>query len=343
MTTDPLPDITEGMAALRRDHPWPQLPLGVDPFYLSLDGGGRSLITDLIREHEITLMLEVGCFLCGSTRQWLDASPTLQIIGVDPWDGNWSMYVRQRTAEGSPMMDTLENPDEIANTIQRHGNFTLALNNIRDERDRFIPVRQRSPEALRYLKKRQILPELIYIDAFKSDEDLWVAHEVFPRSILCGDDWTWRDEDGRYLMRDHVEAFAAEKDFDVRAEGATWLITPRAQEGVPVRPRKPLAWDAETAQRLVTDLDPEALDLLRVVAVATREGAVTTFDDASRRLGRDQPALLQAIQRINDAAASLDRKQVLGLGGAEGGGWESVGPRPFFMATGLADLLHAQG
>jgi hypothetical protein len=343
MTTDPLPNITEGMAALRRDNPWPDLPVGVDPFYLSLDGGGRSLITDLIREHEITLMLEVGCFLCGSTRQWLNASPTLQIVGVDPWDGNWSVYVRLRSAEGSTMMDTLENPEEIANTIQRHGNFALAMNNIRDERERFTPVRQRSPEALRYLKRRQILPELIYIDALKSDEDLWVAHEVFPRSILCGDDWTWRDEDGRYLMRDHVQAFAAEKDFDVRAEGATWLITPRAQQGVPVRPRKRQAWDAESAERLVAELDADALELVRVVAAAIREGTVVTFDDVSRRLGCDRPALLHAIQRLNDAAKSLDRKQVLGLGGPEGDGWESVGPRPFSMASGLADLLPAQG
>ena len=59
MTDDELPKVTVGMPALRRDNPWPELPEDVEPFYLSLDGGGRSLITDLIRDHGVTLMLEV--------------------------------------------------------------------------------------------------------------------------------------------------------------------------------------------------------------------------------------------------------------------------------------------
>ena len=104
-----LPEIIAGMDALRRDNPWPELPAGVEPFYLSLDAGGRHLVIDVIREHGVTLMLEIGCFLCGSTRQWLDSSPDLEVIGVDPWDGNWSTYVRKKTEEGNPIF-TAEDP-----------------------------------------------------------------------------------------------------------------------------------------------------------------------------------------------------------------------------------------
>ena len=333
----PLPNVTVGLDALRRDNPWPDLPVHVEPFYLSLDGGGRNLITDLIREREITLMLEVGCFLCGSTRQWLDASPDLEVIGVDPWDGNWSLYVRERFSQGNRMMNSLDDPSAIADTIQRYGNYCLALNNIRDERNRFIPVRQRSPEALHYLKRRSIQPQLIYIDALKSDEDLWVAHELFPRAILCGDDWTWRDDDGRYRMREHVQAFAAEKDFDVRAEDATWLVTPRR----PVRPApvEPRAWDADAAALLMAELDDVALELLRAVAAAERAGAELTFDAATRDLASAPDALLLATQRVNEATASTGRVQVLELGGTGGDGWDGIGHRPYVLAAGLAALV----
>ena len=126
-----LPDITAGMDALRRDNPWPELPAEVEPFYLSLDAGGRHLVGDIIREHGVTLMLEIGCFLCGSTRQWLDSSPDLVVIGVDPWDGNWASYIRKKTAEDHPIFAALD--DATADTIQRYGNYCLALNNIRDE------------------------------------------------------------------------------------------------------------------------------------------------------------------------------------------------------------------
>ena len=326
-----LPEIIAGMDALRRDNPWPELPAGIEPFYLSLDDGGRHLVIDVIREHGITLMLEIGCFLCGSTRQWLDASPDLEVIGVDPWDGNWSSYVRKKSEEGHPIFAALE--DTLADTIQRYGNYCLALNNIRDHRDRFIPVRQRSPEALHYLRRRGIRPQLIYIDAFKSDEDLWVAHDLFPRSILCGDDWNWSDENGRFRMREHVERFAAEKGFVVEAEGATWLLP---TGGPP--PSTLASWDAAAARALVTEVDDTARGLLRLVATAAAAEESVTFDEAGRRLDLGAAALLLATRRIVEAGAGADRPQAIGLGGS-GNGSDDIGSRPWILAEGLAALL----
>ncbi len=327
-----LPEIIGGMDALRRDHPWPELPAGVEPFYLSLDAGGRHLVIDVIREHGITLMLEIGCFLCGSTRQWLESSPDLEVIGVDPWDGNWSTYVRNKTEEGHPVFAALE--DTLADTIQRYGNYCLALNNIRDERERFIPVRQRSPEALHYLRRRGIQPQLIYIDAFKSDDDLWVAHDLFPRSILCGDDWNWPDEDGRFRMREHVERFADEKGFTIEAQEATWLLP----TGRPPPPR-PASWDAAAARALVKEIDGAARALLRVVATAAAAERSVTVDEAGSQLGRGADELLLATRRINEASAGADRPQALGLGGSGSDEWHSIGPLPFVLAKGLAPLL----
>ncbi len=326
-----LPEIIAGMDALRRDNPWPELPAGVEPFYLSLDGGGRHLVINLIREHGVTLMLEIGCFFCGSARQWLDSSPDLEVIGVDPWDFNFSTYVRQKAEEGHPSFAALEDPFALADTIQRYGNYCLALNNIRDERDRFIPVRQRSPEALHYLQRRGIQPQLIYIDALKSDEDLWVAHDLFPRSILCGDDWNWPDENGRFRMREHVEHFADEKSFTIEAVGQTWIL----HTGRPPPPRRPPPWDAAAARALVKEIDSTARALLRVVATAATAEASITFDEADRQLGRGAEELMLATRRINEASAGADRPVALGLGGSG----SDIGSRPYVLAEGLAPLL----
>ena len=141
----------DGFGGSAARQPVPELPRNVEPFYLSLDGGGRHLITDLIRSRRINLMVEIGCYVCGSARQWLDAHDQLIVVGVDGWGGNWSLSVRNLAAAGNSMLDVLDDPEQTAQLIQRYGNYWVALNNIRDLRSRFIPVRQRSPEAFRYL------------------------------------------------------------------------------------------------------------------------------------------------------------------------------------------------
>jgi hypothetical protein len=327
-----LPEIADSIEALRRDNPWPELPSGVEPFYLSLDAGGRHLVTDAIREHGVQLMVEIGCFLCGSTRQWLDSSPDLVVIGVDPWDGNWSTYVRKHTEEGNPIFAALNDPIALADTIQRHGNYCVALNNIRDHRDRFIPIRRRSPKALQYLRSRRIQPQLIYIDALKSDEDLWAAHDLFPQAILCGDDWNWTDEDGRFRMREHVERFADEKGLTIEAEGATWLLPAGSL---------PELWNADSARALVEEMDGSARALLRVVATAVAAGKSVTFDDAARELNCGTEELLLAIRHINESSAAAGRPPALGLDGSAAGGPDSIGTMPYVVADGLAELVRS--
>jgi hypothetical protein len=220
--------VTRGLEALRRDNPWPELP-DVAPFYLSLDGGGRELVSKLLQQPGIELMVEIGCFLCGSTIQWLDANPSLTVIGIDPWDGNFGPHIRMRAAEGNRAMDTLEDPVATAEAVERYGNFVIAVNNVRGYRERFIPVRQLSPDALHYLKRRDITPDVVYIDAFKHEDDLYVADDLWPGAILCGDDWNWKDADGRLIMRENVERFAKERGFAVEADRATWVLHRRSR------------------------------------------------------------------------------------------------------------------
>ena len=223
---------TEPLKRLRRDHPWPEFDYAnVEPFYLPLDGGGqggRELIFDAIKEHNVELMIEIGCFLCGSTLQWLRASDRLTVIGADPWDGNWADYI------GDIALDPLQcrtvnhlTDEQIANAVhnlRKFGNFCVAMNNVRQYKERFIPVRQKSPDVLHHLRQRGIMPGLIYIDADKKRADLEVARALFPGAVICGDDWLWPDETGVMIMQEHVKAFAREHGYEVRSARQTWLL-----------------------------------------------------------------------------------------------------------------------
>lgn len=225
-------DVIKGLAALRRDNPWPDFPWDAEaPFHLALDAngdGGREIIVRQIRDRNIGLMVEVGCFLGGSVLHWLNAKPDLTVIGVDPWDGNWADYVAGMAKDALMAPHVLHMPDaEIARAaamLRRHGNFAVAMNNLRAFRDRFIPVRRFSPEALHYLSRRDIPVELIYIDAFKHRDDLDAAHALFPDAVLCGDDWLWPDETGALVMQNAIKAFAHDHGFEIEAKRQSWVL-----------------------------------------------------------------------------------------------------------------------
>lgn len=219
--------VIKGWGALERDNPWPEFNWNlIEPFSLSLDAGGRHLITNAIKNIPDGILVEIGVFLGGSTIQWLESSDHIRIIGIDPWDGNWAPYVSNMLANENrhKQLPKDRSIPDIIDVLKTYGNFCIALNNLRSYKGRFIPVRQRSPEALIYLKSRNIAPDIIYIDAMKTYEDLVVAHDIFPKAIICGDDWDWRNEKGEYQMQENVERFAQSNGFTIEADQATWLL-----------------------------------------------------------------------------------------------------------------------
>jgi hypothetical protein len=77
------------LETLRMMNPWPDIRgLAGQPSYVwSLDGGGRHLIVDLIRERQPKVFLEVGVFVGGSSLQWLQNSPVdMTLLAADTWD-----------------------------------------------------------------------------------------------------------------------------------------------------------------------------------------------------------------------------------------------------------------
>lgn len=205
---------------------WPDTD-GVQAWDYTLGGRGRELVDRVIHEVNAGLLLEIGCFLCASTRRWLTKHSDLKVIGVDPWDDDLIRQVGRYI--GRPNL-TRKYPERATQMkmladITNNKPFPTAMANVVEFKDRFIPFRGWSPEALRELKDAGIEPDVIYIDCDKKPDELEVSHELWPNARITGDDWHWSRTKG-YPMRQVVYAFAEKYGFSVEAEGATWILNP---------------------------------------------------------------------------------------------------------------------
>ena len=217
------------LRTLRNSNPWPDISrLDGRPSYVwSLDGGGRNLIEDLIRERQPKVFLEVGVFVGGSALQWLQNSPDdMTLIAADIWDQATENWIFQMSSELPSWIVDIEAVVALQAAIKDFGIYEVALHNLREFRDRVIPLRMSVAMLYRYLRGF-VEPDIIYIDANKERQDYTLAHETFPSSILCGDDWEWQDAEGELAVRPFVYELAEKRNCDVVAERATWVLRPR--------------------------------------------------------------------------------------------------------------------
>lgn len=209
---------------LRNNYGNPSQNHSFKPFYWCLDGGGKELIKDTIVSKNISVMLEVGVFFGGSTKQWLDASSELMVIGIDPFPklvnylkNNIHIYEKHiefKELNYKSLIEQLGKPE---------GSYFSVMSNLQEYGDRFFPIKGTSPDKLYELKNIGITPELIYIDSDKKMDELEVCHQLFPDCIISGDDWTWHKEEG-YPIRKPIEEFAQKYDYEVISSRATWLL-----------------------------------------------------------------------------------------------------------------------
>lgn len=211
-------------AALRARYPLPDIT-GIEPYYFSLDGGGRELVTDAIRTRGVRVMVEIGSFLCGSTIQWLDSDPALKVIGIDPWSANFAVILERYKDNKlfNSCFGKITDRDAFIDSVRRHGPYASAMANVSSYGDRFVPVRAQSPQVLTELADLGVAPDMIYFDSNKLMDDLQIARQLFPSACLCGDDWTWGGDQG-FPVQTAVKAFCADQRLSYRAARATWII-----------------------------------------------------------------------------------------------------------------------
>jgi len=209
---------------LRHRYPMPDVSKAKE-YYFSLDGGGRELIIEELEKKSIKLMIEIGCFLCGSTHDWLQTIDSLKVIGIDPWEIDAASILEGY--DGNPVFEPcfkkIADREEFIGSVKANGSFLSAMANIKKYSGRFYPVKEFSPEALYLLHKLGVKPDLIYIDSNKVLDDLDVCKELFPQAILCGDDWTWGAEEG-FPVKKAVTAFCERTHAKVNVKRATWVI-----------------------------------------------------------------------------------------------------------------------
>ena len=152
-------------------NPWPDIrALDGQPSYVwSLDGGGRHLIVDLIRERQPKVFLEVGVFVGGSSLQWLENSPAdMTLLAADIWDHGAEYLVFLMARKPAPWIVDMEPVWALQTPLKEHGIYKVALHNLRDFRDRVVPLRMPVVDLYGYVKTF-IEPDIIYIDAIRND------------------------------------------------------------------------------------------------------------------------------------------------------------------------------
>lgn len=210
---------------LQLEHPWPDVK-GLTAWDYTLGGGGRELVDAVILADKPKFMLEIGCFMGASAKRWLSLEPNLRMVGVDPWDEE-GLVEQVKRYVGRPNL-TRKYPDrktqlQFVRDVENQTPFKTALANLRDFKDRFVPYRGLSPDALYELKAKGFEPDIVYIDAGKNVTDLEVTHELWPGARITGDDWHWNRAHG-YPMRQVVNGFAEKHGFRVEADWATWVL-----------------------------------------------------------------------------------------------------------------------
>jgi len=200
---------------LRRRYPWPAKRPETPPCLRGWDGGGRHLIPAALGDVVRPVILEVGSFLGLSARTWLDALPDAAVVCVDPWPAGADVTTWGITdwpeLVGRPFYETF-------------------LSNCWDHRDRVIPVRGHSPEALREIAACGVRPDLVYLDGDHAYEavlaELLLCAKLFPDAVLSGDDWLWTAE--RFpprSVREAVQDYARPRGLTVTDRGNTWVLS----------------------------------------------------------------------------------------------------------------------
>lgn len=211
------------LARLGSRFPWPGSRPKVDRIEWALDAGGRGLVVDQIRTRNLKVVLEIGVFLGGSARIWLDASPDVVVIALDPWIGG---------AWLEPFARSRRQPEHVIRqlTANEESFYETFVANLWDYRNRVIPVRGKAPGMLHRIHELGVQPDLVYLDGDKSGRELEVCHELFPNAILTGDDWFmgtdrfWNNDAG-YPIRKPVRDFCQRHDRRLVVDKSTWMIT----------------------------------------------------------------------------------------------------------------------
>jgi len=171
-----------GLEQLRQEYPWPEECPKV-PKSLAFDGlpdgwccGENIAMFGRLCNDETDVVVELGSWLGRSALYLLRAAPKATLITVDHWQGSTEHHLREDWKSKLPTL------------------YETFLRHLWAYRTRVIPLRGTTLFGLEKIASLQIPVKVIYIDASHDsrsvEADVRTSRELFPETIVCGDDWT---------------------------------------------------------------------------------------------------------------------------------------------------------
>lgn len=153
------------------------------------------------------IVVEVGSWLGLSTRFLAEHAPNATVIAIDHWLGSVEHLLDKQSRQRLP------------------GLYDEFVVNCWDYRNQIVPVRTDSGSGLKLVYAFGLSPDLLYLDASHEYEDVKSDLErilnLFPNSILVGDDFDWTG------VERAVRETALARSLAFESKGKCYWILPR--------------------------------------------------------------------------------------------------------------------
>lgn len=201
----------------------------VYPFLFGMEGGGKHLIDHEIRKKIMAngrcKILEVGLFLGSSAFHWLDTHKEVELIGVDLFARNESVFEYYLNENIGWAVSQLARTDAEAflRSYKEHGQELIFFKNLECFKDRISIYRGNFNKIIDEIKADHPDVDIVFLDADKRREMIDLAHRCYPDALISGDDWSWGESQG-FPMQLAVKAFCNDNHMEWESVAATWKI-----------------------------------------------------------------------------------------------------------------------
>lgn len=201
---------TPRLQELTMRYPWPDLKPVVPPPPPRnwLFPSTQEMLAKCV-PRDARIVIELGSFTGRSTRFLVEHASQATILAVDHWQGS----------------DDMHGDAEVMAFLPRLYETFLAECWL--FRDRIVPIRRKTIEALQEIADLEIVPDAVYVDADHSYEavrdDVEAVLRLFPQTVVVGDDWNWEG------VQRAVTEVAQRHGYRVEAHGVGWRLAERTR------------------------------------------------------------------------------------------------------------------
>lgn len=180
------------------------------------DRDNATVLRALLHKLKARQVLELGSWLGRSAKFMLDEVPGMRLVCVDTWD---------------PISLLGKEISDPTHAERAKNSFQIFCRNLWEYRDRLVPHRAKTLDAMGALARCNFSPDLVYVDASHWKDDVYGdvkgAMGNFRGAVICGDDWNgqWGEQVQPAVMQACNEA-----DLRVRHLGKCWYILRRDQD-----------------------------------------------------------------------------------------------------------------